>query len=182
MKWIIKTGPKDQPFFVLLVFVYIRYYERMVFWGMVCDVFLCGDMIVCENWKCVLRSVYGIRMLLLNLRRQVLVHGLIVAEADVIRLLLLVSVTAQRVAHGVLGRWRHHRRCCAAGRWSAHRIGRCAGCLFGCVHVCLLLCLADVLLVANSLVAEPIADLRHLRTQQTRQMGRVELHKQHDPP
>lgn len=118
----------------------------------------------------------GVCRVVSELRRQVLMHGLVVAQTDVVRLLLFVSVAAQRIAHGVLRCWRHHRCGCAAGRWSAHRVGRCTGCLLGRIHVRLLLRLADVLLVANTLVAEPIADLRHLRTQQNkRQMGRVEL-------
>ena len=69
------------------------------------------------------------------------------------------AVGGHRVAGAaaqVAGRRRHH----GAGR-AGHRVGRRAGRLFGRVQVGLLLRLADVLLVADALVAEPV---RHLST------------------
>lgn len=95
-----------------------------------------------------------------GLRRQVLVHGIVAHGAVVAGLRLIVARRRQRVAHGVLrGRRRHHGR--GRARRRAHRVRRraCSGSFLGGVEVGLLLRLADVLLVANALVAEPVGHL-----------------------
>lgn len=81
-------------------------------------------------------------------------------SADVVA---LVVATAHRVAGRVLSR-RHDRRRRAGGWRSSHRERRRAGRgLLGGVHVRFLLRLADVFLVADPLVSEPIANLGHLQ-------------------
>lgn len=99
----------------------------------------------------------------MNLRAQVLVHRLIVTKADIVRLLLLVTVTAQRITHRILRCRRHHWRRRTTGRWSTHRIRRCTGSLFRCIHVRLFLSFSDILLVSNTLITKPIANLRDLK-------------------
>lgn len=82
----------------------------------------------------------------------------VVAHAAVVRLLVVVGAW---VAHRVLGRRGRHHRGGGATRRAAHRVRGSAGSLLGRVQVRLLLRLADVLLVADPLVPEPVGHLRH---------------------
>lgn len=83
----------------------------------------------------------------------------VVAVAHVVDIVSLL-VVIQSVAHWILSGW--HDWCGCSRRWWVHGEWRCAGCFLRSVHVRLLLCLANVLLVANALVTEPIANLRDL--------------------
>lgn len=114
-----------------------------------------------------------------HLRTQVLMQARIVAAhavavapataAAVMMVRILVATAATDAQATVAGHRvratrarRHHWRGRAAG--AAHRVRRSSGCLFGRIQIGLLLCLADVLLVANALVAEPVGHLRDLHT------------------
>lgn len=97
-----------------------------------------------------------------NLRAEILMW--IVAHAtNVVALLMIISTGAQWIAHCILTR-RHDRSRGARRRWATHWIGwHSTGCLFGRIHIGLLLGFANILLVANAFVAKPIANLRHLQ-------------------
>lgn len=99
----------------------------------------------------------------LSSRAKILMQiGIIAAHAIVIRLLLIIATRAHGITHWILWRCgRHHWRCGATWR-SGHWIWRGACRLLGRIQICLLLCLANVLLIANALVAKPIRYLRHL--------------------
>lgn len=75
----------------------------------------------------------------------------------VVSLLIIV----QTVAHWVLA-GRHDWRWSTRWRWM-HGERRCTGGLLCSIHIRLLLCFANIFLVTNALIAEPITDLRNLR-------------------
>ena len=87
-----------------------------------------------------------------------MVHGIVAHRRPAVRGLRAVvdAVAGQVLGPGRRG-GRHLRR--VGARAPGHAVGRRGGGLLGRVHVRLLLRLADVLLVADPLVAEPVGDL-----------------------
>lgn len=95
-------------------------------------------------------------------RTQILMHARIISHAAIVRMLLIVTARTQRITHRVLcRRWWHHWRCRSTRR-SAHWVRRCTSCFFGSIQICFFLRFADIFLISNAFVTEPIGDLRHL--------------------
>lgn len=84
----------------------------------------------------------------------------VVAIAHIIYVIALLIIV-QAIAHRILSRW--HDWCWSSRWWWMHWKWRCTGCLFGCIHICFFLSFANIFLVPNALVTEPIANLRDLK-------------------
>lgn len=87
----------------------------------------------------------------------------IVAIAHIIYVITLLIIV-QTIAHWILSRWHNWRR--GPRWWWMHWKWRCAGCLLCSIHVRFLLSFADIFLVPNTFVTEPIANLRNLEVKE----------------